>query len=72
MKLRTSTAVVALCMLPQHAWGHEGHGVPGHGNTVAHYAFEPLHLPLAIIACAALIWLAMQLRTRWTRVAERA
>ena len=34
--------------IPLSAWGHEGHGVPGQGETVAHYLFDPVHLPLAL------------------------
>ena len=37
------------------ALAHEGHGTPGHGNTVQHYLLEPSHIPVAILVVAAVI-----------------
>ena len=65
--MKNFLTAVAMSLLPIQAWAHEGHGLAGHGNTVVHYVFDPLHLPLGIIACAALIWFAGKLRTRWSR-----
>ena len=66
--MKNFLTAVAMSLIPTQGWAHEGHGLPGHGNTVAHYAFDPLHLPLGIIACAALIWFAGKLRTRRNRL----
>ena len=49
------------------AMGHEGHGVPGQGNTVAHFAFNPLHLPLLIVLCLAAIRVAVCARMLFLR-----
>ncbi len=49
------------------ALGHEGHGVPGQGNTVAHFAFDPLHLPLLIVLCFAAIGIAVCARMYFLR-----
>ena len=69
---RTLLGAVAVSIVPIQTWAHEGHGVPGHGHTVAHYALDPLHLPLALLACAAAIWCIVQLRGRWSRVGQRS
>ncbi len=44
-------------------WGHEGHGVPGQGETLTHYILDPYHLPLALLACAALVLGCMAIRS---------
>ncbi len=51
-------------LIPCQVWAHEGHGVPGHGDTVSHYLLDPWHLPLALFAAgmAAVAILAMRKR----------
>ncbi len=39
---------LTLFAIPAQAWGHEGHGASGDGETLSHYLFDPLHLPLAL------------------------
>lgn len=47
--IRRLTFAVLCLAQPTLAWSHEGHGVPGHGNTVSHYLLDPWHLPLMLI-----------------------
>ncbi len=44
-KLLLATTLLAI---PAQAWGHEGHGASGDGETLTHYLLDPLHLPLAL------------------------
>lgn len=37
------------------ACAHEGHGRPGEGHTLKHYLLEPIHLPLILLAVAAIV-----------------
>ncbi len=53
---------IAFSLAPMQLWAHEGHGLPGHGSSIAHYAFEPIHLPLALLASAAVLWVLVQLQ----------
>lgn len=46
------------------AFAHEGHGTPGHGQTVTHYLLEPQHFPaiaLTVLAVGGLVFLYFKL-----------
>jgi hypothetical protein len=45
-------------LFASNAMGHEGHGVRGHGDTVSHYVFDPMHLPTSSLACITAIVMA--------------
>ena len=57
--VRKINAVMCASLMASSAFGHEGHGVPGQGNTVSHYAFAPLHLPLLLGLCLLVFGFAM-------------
>ncbi len=53
--MRRTLLTLAALLTTSTAFAHEGHGTPGEGQTVAHYATEPLHvggLIVIAIACA--------------------
>lgn len=37
------------------AAAHEGHGTPGDGHTVKHFATEPIHVGVVVVALVAAV-----------------
>ncbi len=56
--LKKCVAAGVVIAFTESAMGHEGHGVHGQGNTVAHYVLDPWHLPLMILICIAAVGIA--------------
>ena len=62
--LKRIVAAGIAVLFASNAMGHEGHGVHGQGNTVAHYVLDPMHLPLLILVCLAAAGIAALARKR--------